>query len=356
MEFLIGTDIELIVPEVFTPTMFYIQLKDDWDKLDSLMENMNYSYANCPYLEQLIVPPEKLRVDQKVAVVWEDGLWYRGLVRRVMSVKLVEVDYMDYGSRTVTDKSNLYELDPQFCDLPRMSHLARLHGIVPLQKKWIRSVSTRFGELVVPKDEAEERQWLFVGKIMGVKEGRVELELVYTKSDVAVVVNFGSLLVHEGLAQYPAQEDGLVISQDIPASGISPLLPVLSTLGDCLAGEVDRPLPAHLQEEIDDLKAVALSLKQQQVTETVKEIDTAKGEKKLVNKAIGLMLRIFMRSKPLTEIDQKDDGDEDEDGDHDSGVDSRSVQSYQSKSLETCSQDNSKTSAGSMHRLTDFLA
>ena len=84
MEFLIGTDIEVIVPEVFTPTMFYIQLKDDWDKLDSLMENMNYSYANCPYLEQLIVLPKKLRVDQKVAVVWEDGLWYRGLVRRVI--------------------------------------------------------------------------------------------------------------------------------------------------------------------------------------------------------------------------------------------------------------------------------
>ena len=74
MEFVNGTDIEVIVPEVFTPTMFYIQLKDDWDKLDSLMDNMNYSYANCPYLEQLIVTPEKLRVDQKVAVVWQDGL------------------------------------------------------------------------------------------------------------------------------------------------------------------------------------------------------------------------------------------------------------------------------------------
>ena len=63
-----------------------------------------------------------------------------------------------------------------------------------------------------------------------------------------------------------------------------------------------------------------------------------------------------MRSKPLTEIDQKDDGDDDEDGDHDSGVDSRSVQSYQSKCGEACSQNNSKTSAGSVHRLTDFLA
>ena len=84
MEFLPCTQVQVVVTEVFTPTMFYFELKEDWDKLDNLMEDMNKLYCSYPHFERLLIVPEKLRVDQKVAVVWEDGCWSRGLVKRVM--------------------------------------------------------------------------------------------------------------------------------------------------------------------------------------------------------------------------------------------------------------------------------
>ena len=48
------------------------------------MEDMNKLYCSYPHFERLLIVPEKLRVDQKVAEVWEDGCWYRGLVKRLM--------------------------------------------------------------------------------------------------------------------------------------------------------------------------------------------------------------------------------------------------------------------------------
>ena len=75
----------------------------------------------------------------------------------VSSVKQqVEVDYKDYGSRTVTEQTALYNLEPQFCGLPRMPCIAMLYGIAPLEMQWNRAVSTRFSDLVVPSGEEEE--------------------------------------------------------------------------------------------------------------------------------------------------------------------------------------------------------
>ena len=73
-----STHIEVVVSEVFTPTMFNIQ---QVDKLD-----INKLYSSYPHLEQLVISPNKLRIEKKVAVVWQNGCWYRGLVKRVMSV------------------------------------------------------------------------------------------------------------------------------------------------------------------------------------------------------------------------------------------------------------------------------
>ena len=81
-----------------------------------------------PYLEELRV--ERVRVGDKVAVKWEqDGLWYRGIIRNVVSVQKVEIEYMDYGTRTVTLRTRLYQLEPEYSNLDRMSHLGRLQGV-----------------------------------------------------------------------------------------------------------------------------------------------------------------------------------------------------------------------------------
>ena len=71
---------------------------------------------------------------------------------------------MDYGSKTEREKTSLYNLEPQFCGLSRLAHLARLqvHGVAPRKKKWNRRVFTRFSDLVVPREEKDERKWVFL--------------------------------------------------------------------------------------------------------------------------------------------------------------------------------------------------
>ena len=143
-------ELELNVVEMFSPTQFYFQLKEDWDKLDSLELEMNNYYSDYPNLDELRVSPKQIRIGEKVAVVWdEDGLWYRGMVRNMESVNKVEVDYIDYGSRTVTLKTRLYQLVPQFSRPARLSHIGRLHGVTFVKKKWTCEASTRFTKLVM---------------------------------------------------------------------------------------------------------------------------------------------------------------------------------------------------------------
>ena len=116
-------------------------------------------------------------------------------------------------------------------------------------------MSTKFSDLVVPREEKDERKWVF--KIMGVREGRVELKLVYTKS--VWTEDIADVLVHEGHAQYVGHKGEQAMHQELPKKGVDPLLPVLSSLGDCLE-EMERPLPSHLEEEMENLKREAIFL------------------------------------------------------------------------------------------------
>ena len=74
---------------------------------------------------------------------------------------------MEYGSRTVTEKTALYNLKPQFCGMSRIPCIARLYGIAPLEMQWNRAVSTMFSDLVVPSGEGEETKWVIQGKERG---------------------------------------------------------------------------------------------------------------------------------------------------------------------------------------------
>ena len=57
---------------MFSPTRFHFQLKKHWDKVDTLATVMNIFYSRYPYLYELRVPPNQLRVGVMFAVVWEE--------------------------------------------------------------------------------------------------------------------------------------------------------------------------------------------------------------------------------------------------------------------------------------------
>ena len=56
-----GTELKLNVVEVFTPFLFYFQLKKDWERLDRLDLDMNNFYANFHNLDELRVPPNQIK-------------------------------------------------------------------------------------------------------------------------------------------------------------------------------------------------------------------------------------------------------------------------------------------------------
>ena len=176
----------------------------------------------------------------------------------------------------------------------------------------------------------------------------MELELVYNESVVTEGVNVADVLAHEGHAQYVGQEGAQAISQETSSNGVNPLLPVLSSLGDCLI-EVERPLPSHFEEEMEILKAEAFDLGQQ-IFERKTGEDLAKDQKKLVNKAVGLTLRILMESGRHAVDADEGDGD---DTDDDSGVESTSVHSLyhssQGRSVDTLSyEEDDRSLTGSL--------
>ena len=68
-----GTELELNVVEVFTPTQFYFQLKKEWDKSDSLELDIINFFSNYRCLDELRFPPNQRSVGDKVAVIWNVG-------------------------------------------------------------------------------------------------------------------------------------------------------------------------------------------------------------------------------------------------------------------------------------------
>eukprot|EP00092_Neocalanus_flemingeri_P022966 GFUD01024898.1.p1 GENE.GFUD01024898.1~~GFUD01024898.1.p1 ORF type:complete len:369 (-),score=129.62 GFUD01024898.1:67-1173(-) len=356
MKFQVGANIEIVVSEVYTPTNFYIQLREDQDKLGSLMESMNSFYSDHPEVELLMIPAEEVRVGQLVAVVWEDGLWHRGVVRRMMSSMKVEVDYMDYGSRVVMDKKYLYDLMPQFRETDRQAHLAKLHGIAPLQKKWEKRNSSRFMDLVQDDEEEDVEvgddrigaEKFLVGKVMAISGNKVELILVDNQSDVAEGHNIGDMLVHEEHARYAGEEDGQVShaapgTQASEGSGAGKMLAqsqsVLESLQICL-DEVERPLPTQYVDmgEVQSLKRDAIFLSQK-IADSKEEglEDLAREQKDLINRAVGITLRIIMPQ--LGEFE--DDDENEEDSDSESGVGSSLEDSIKGEVMDSFSQEDS---------------
>ena len=225
-----------------------------------------------------------------VAVVWkEDDLWYRVVIRNVESVSTVEIDYIDYGSRTITLKTRLYELVPQFGNLAKMCYVGMLHGIIPLHKKWTCEVSTEFCKLVMNVND--EREIVLNGKVKGWKdtsaERRVELELFDQKG-----LNIGDALVAEGTALFAGQEHLQVACAH--NHGTEELLPVLSSLGYRAVSaleELDGSLPEQYLEEVNSVKKAAIALKNSD--------DSVTRKKYLANKAVGLLINILMEVEPL---------------------------------------------------------
>ena len=118
---LLRSILHLSFTEVFSPAHFYIQLQENEADLDKFLSDLTEFYIRCEEsqvpapLDALRLAPSECRVDQLVAVVWDvDQFWYRARVRAIVSIDKVEIQFIDYGTRAVCSKDQLYRLPEKF--------------------------------------------------------------------------------------------------------------------------------------------------------------------------------------------------------------------------------------------------
>ena len=100
----------LINAEIFNPGSFFFQLAEDEKGLHKFLDELNAFYDGSEMLENFKVSPgHLLLVRDWVAAVWsEDNFWYRARVRGIVSLSHVELQFVDYGTRTVCSRNKLY--------------------------------------------------------------------------------------------------------------------------------------------------------------------------------------------------------------------------------------------------------
>ena len=108
------------------------------------------------------------------------------------------------------------------------------------------------------------------------------MELVNTKIVVNEGLSLEDVLVHEGLSQYVGQEGAQAIRQETQSIRVDHYYQFCEVLVI-----VKRPLPSHFKEGMEILKREAIKLGKQMVERNKWD------QKKLVNNAIGLTLRIL---------------------------------------------------------------
>ncbi|XP_049614040.1 tudor domain-containing 6 [Syngnathus scovelli] len=99
-----------------SPTSFYVQLVREEDEIFSLQDKLN----DPPTTPKISIT--KVDVGDLVQAVFpDDSLWYRAVVKQVLSNSLALVEYVDFGNTAELAFSKLAKLNQDFVQLPRYS-------------------------------------------------------------------------------------------------------------------------------------------------------------------------------------------------------------------------------------------
>ena len=241
------------VSEVFSPDNFFVQNKDDLEKLEKLLEEMSNFYIKCEQegrLDELRVPPIKCQLCMWVAAVWgEDNHWYRAKILKITSLTVVELQFVDYGNRMLCNKAELFKLVEPFGqeDVPAIATQAKLSGIKPyVGKKYSKAASDRFQKLT-------DSNTVLLGQILGSNEnGRIEVKLTIDGGEVDV----GDTLIKERWALPRIKADAANVRLKFPSDLPKMLDDLTIIMSKCqieISGHQSTTIEG-LKEEMEELK------------------------------------------------------------------------------------------------------
>ncbi|KAL7287883.1 hypothetical protein TKK_0017946 [Trichogramma kaykai] len=134
--------VEVVVSEVFTPSFFWVHLRQNIKKLKAMMELLDLEYSADKDVQYLKVPQVLIEPGLNIACRF-DHKWHRGMVKKTKPDGYVTIFFYDYGTVKTYNPNDIYFLKKKFATLPIQAIPCALYNVVPLDSTDWPTVSTK---------------------------------------------------------------------------------------------------------------------------------------------------------------------------------------------------------------------
>ncbi|XP_072196371.1 tudor domain-containing protein 1 [Excalfactoria chinensis] len=133
--------VDVVVCTLYSPGEFYCQIanSNELRALNSLNKSL---FEYCQKTPPDVLKPEK--GEPCCALFSGDGNWYRALVENIVSDRVVQVRFVDYGNVEEVPVDNIRQIPSSFLELPFQGIKCWLSGIKPAGSKWNSKATERF--------------------------------------------------------------------------------------------------------------------------------------------------------------------------------------------------------------------
>ena len=203
----VGKYIDVCVGEVFSPHKIYLQLKENYKRLNDLMDDIDDFYTSGPGISKKYQLSDEhcTQIGRSCAVLYLGNMWHRGIITGFQhESQMLSIYYSDYGTIGQVPRTHAKILQPEFANLEAQAILCKLSGILPntIDGQWPQEAGNRVLKM------AQDCDGFLVAEIVNVvihNEERTlyELEVVLydtvTNNDPQGLI-FSENLINEGLA------------------------------------------------------------------------------------------------------------------------------------------------------------
>ncbi|XP_034417580.1 RING finger protein 17 [Cyclopterus lumpus] len=241
----ISMELNAVVSHIHSPADFYIQLVDNMEFV-----LLSAKIQDCYNATRMTGEDDDLRIycpviEQACVALYEDKLWYRAQVIGHPGGRKVEVQYVDFGNKTIVSVSDLRKIKDEFFAIPSRAIHCCLSDVVPLDgDTWSDACSNRFISL------AHQKLVTIMATEKVPKTEPLPIKLFESGLN-GPLDNIAELLVNEQLASFKQGLESPAAGE--PAVWDAPLELAVTTEG--VAGEPVDFLPQlKLLDELKDLK------------------------------------------------------------------------------------------------------
>ncbi|XP_016837158.1 uncharacterized protein LOC100121779 isoform X3 [Nasonia vitripennis] len=139
--------IEVNVSEIFTPSFFWVTLRENKKKFKAMMTELDdfYKYQD---LDLYRIPQVVLQAGLNIACIYAK-IWHRGIIKKIKPDGFVVILFYDYGTVSTYHPSDVYFLHTRFSILPAQAIASGLCNTKPIGSiEWPRKSYEAFYDKV----------------------------------------------------------------------------------------------------------------------------------------------------------------------------------------------------------------